>query len=368
MVPFLLFYCIYACATGGNPELLSDEELAEAQAKRKILEAAQAAIASEPGVPDSADDIVELSLALPLEGPPADGLLGINTSGDVHGNGVVFRGFKEERREHNRLFRLGVIYDGCRIVAVSHMVGQGGFYNVLGRIELGGLRHPVALKVLELHVNEEWRKQITSGVDEAPRYSVLIEVAAPNAFSAPKAQDQEQDSAMPVEQAQAEASMVVLRNAFDSPLATCIPDQLKMAPHENELPIKRFRESASCVKIMVPGIYFSIYGMGATYTSFVKYERASSAKMDDTNSFNGEWLVGGLVFGGFSAPDCELARMGFLVEGCHLVGVVIQSGFGDRNPAFRPIKGFKEDEDVRMNLLAFPGTRLVFRNVAKEQT
>ena len=79
VVPFLLFYCIYACATGGNPELLSDEELAEAQAKRKILEAAQAAIASEPGVPDSADDIVELSLALPLEGPPADGLLGINS-------------------------------------------------------------------------------------------------------------------------------------------------------------------------------------------------------------------------------------------------------------------------------------------------
>ena len=58
--------------------------------------------------------------------------------------------------------------------------------------------------------------------------------------------------------------------------------------------------------------------------------------MDDTNSFDGQWLEGGLVFSGFSAPDCELARMGFLVEGCHLVGVVIQSGFGDRNPAFRP--------------------------------
>ena len=158
---------------------------------------------------------------------------------------------------------------------------------------------------------------------------------------------------MPLEQAQAEASIVMQHSN------KLFPKLFEDASRENLPGITRFRRLADCEKIRLCGEYFGIYGMGLNFSSFVKYERVPGGKKNKSNSFDDTWLEGGLVFSGFSTPDCELARLGFLEEGCHLVGYA-----NSDIRFFRPIRGFKEDYDANKFL---GGPILVFRNVAKAQ-
>jgi hypothetical protein len=351
--------CTCICAAKARADV-NDAEIVLGRAQRRLLEAAMASMAAaaaaeEPAEPDKPEVIVELAVELPLL---PSSRLGMNTSGDAHGKGIVFRSFSMAGRLSNK----GVLFDGCRILAVFHQYCIDGEDCPCGRTELSGLSHSVALKALALHI--EWDLVKERMRVNASSLSVVLVVAAPNMLSAPMVQQPEPENAMPLEQEQAEASLAVqCSNVSKSVmLYESFSKTFEYASLENAPALIRFRDSANCVKIKLAGDYFSIYGTGATFTSFVKYERVRGAKKNDSNSFDNNlwrtWLEGGLVFSGFSTPDCELARLGFLVEGCHLVGTEISS-------IFRPIKGFMEESDVKNFIAA--GSFLVFRNVAKSQ-
>jgi hypothetical protein len=354
--------CICSCICAANAQMeLNEAERALGRAQRRLLEASMiaASAAEEPAEPDKPESMVELAFELPLVG----GGLGMNTSGNTLGKGIIFRSFHMS----SRLSQMGVLFDGCRIVAVRHETSVGGEKFPCANVELGDLSHPVALKVLGLHIDKVWAEKTKNGM-LGITFAVVLVVGAPNALSAPMAQQPEPESIMPLEQSQAEASLVVLRSSSSSSfLNVTHPSFLEMISRKNAQEILRFQNSAHCVKIELAGTYFSIYGMGATFSSFVTYDRVRGAKKNDSNSYQESefawrsWLEGGLVFSGFSTPDCELARLGFLTEGCHLVG------YGNGDSSFTPIKSFKEKYDWPVNYGLFSGGYLVFRNVVKEQ-
>ena len=311
------------------------------------------AAAEEPAEPDKAESTVELTLELPLR---SSGGLGMNTSGDARGKGIVFRGYSEG----SRLSQMDVLFDGCRIVAVFQQTSFGSRKWPGERIELGGLSHPVALKVLGLHINTDLVEKRKEFIPEGVMLSVVLVVAAPITLSAPVVQEPEQESLMPLEQAQAEASLFMLRSR--SLLNKKLAEFEEAVSRNNAPELLRFSNSESCVKIELAGDYYSIYGTGANFSSFVKYERVKGAKKDNSNSYKGSWLEGGLVFSGFSTPDCELARLGVLEEGCHLVGY--EFVVSNDCHIFKSIRSFKEERDVKRIL---GSGYLIFRNVAKAQ-
>lgn len=331
---------------------VSDAELALGRAQRKLLKATEAAMAAaeEPAEPDNVESTVELTLELPLR---SSGGLGMNTSGNTRGKGIVFRGYSEG----SRLSQMDVLFDGCRIVAVFLQTSVGSRKWPDERIELGGLSYPVALKVLGLHINTDLVEMRKEFISNGVTLSVVLVVAAPNTLSAPV--EPEQESLMPLEQVQAEASLIMLRSRS---LLKKQAEFEEAVSRINAPELLRFSNSESCVKIELAGDYYSIYGTGANFSSFVKYERVKGAKKDNSNSYNGSWLEGGLVFSGFSTPDCELARLGVLEEGCHLVGYEVFVSNDCR--FFKSIRSFKEERDVKRIL---GNGYLVFRNVAKAQ-